>query len=270
MPDNTSAARWSVSRRSVHRTPATSSATLVCDNRQRHAPSSGSCTAGTRSFVSAAAVADGAAAQAQNRHRAGRQCRTPEKQDCPQHPRGRQHGHATARGRSENDTLTRFDWSSLQAAQRARAAAVPEMINHALMVLADLLEDGDLACEFHLTTGPLTDSDIAVSVKALLPDFCRVQGLEWVPSWRISVDQALPGLFLPTREPNVWAQDAPPRTLAETLADWAMALMSRLWPDDAECWNLTVESDDWYAAAYVDLVINHRQQVWLLHLGVTD
>lgn len=45
--------------------------------------------------------------------------------------------------------------------------------------------------------------------------------------------------------------------------------MSRLWPDDVECWNLTVETDQWYASAYVNVVINHQEQVWLLHLGVT-
>ena len=163
-----------------------------------------------------------------------------------------------------------FDWSSLQAAQAARPDAVPEMINHALMMLADLLEEADLACEFSLASGPLLDSDVAESVKALLPGFCHVQGLEWVPCWRVPVGDALPGLFLPTRQPDAWAQGAPPRTLVDALADWAVALMSRLWPDDVECWSLTVETDDWYAAAYVDVVINHQEQVWLLHLGASD
>jgi hypothetical protein len=173
-------------------------------------------------------------------------------------------------GGSENDTVMSFDWSSLQAAQRARADAVPEMINHALMVLADVLEETNLACEFALKTGPLIDRDVTQSVNTLLPSHCRVQGLEWVPRWRVPVGDALPGLFLPTRQPDAWAEGTPARTLAETLTEWAVALMSRLWPDDAECWNLTVETDAWYAAAYVDVVINHQEQVWLLHLGVTD
>jgi len=54
------------------------------------------------------------------------------------------------------------------------------------------------------------------------------------------------------------------------LADWAVALMGRLWPDDAECWDLTVATGDRYAAAYVDVVVNHQERVWLLHFGVRD
>ncbi|GAA2660967.1 hypothetical protein [Paractinoplanes durhamensis] len=163
-----------------------------------------------------------------------------------------------------------FDWSSLPAAQGAGPEAVPEMINHALTVLADLLEEGDLACEFSLVSGSLIDGDVAESVNALLPSLCRVQGLQWVQSWRTPVGDALPGLFLPTRQADAWGQGAPARALVDSLTYWVMALMGRLWPDDAECWSLTVETDDWYAAAYVDVVINHQEQVWLLHLGVTD
>jgi hypothetical protein len=163
-----------------------------------------------------------------------------------------------------------FDWSSLQAAQHARSDAVPEMINHVLTVLADLLEEANHACEFSLATGPLTDRDVAESVNALLPSSCRVQGLEWVSCWRTPVGDALPDSFLPAWQPDAWAKGAPARTLVETLTDWAVALIGRLWPDDVECWDLTVETDDWYAAVYVDVVINHQEQVWLLHLGLTD
>src|SRR5262249_17395721 len=138
--------------------------------------------------------------------------------------------------------------------------AVPEMINHVLAVLADLLEEANHACEFSLAAGPLTDRDVAESVNALLPSSCRVQGLEWVSCWRTPVGAALPEGFLPAGQPAAWAKDAPARTLVETLTDWAVALMSRLWPDDVECWNLTVETDDWYAAVYVDIVINHQGQ----------
>jgi hypothetical protein len=163
-----------------------------------------------------------------------------------------------------------FDWSSLQAARQARIDAVPEMINHALAVLADLLEEPYLACEFSLEAGPLTDNDVTQSVDALLPTFCRAQRLERVPCWRTPVGDALPDLFLPTRQQDAWTESAPARILAESLTAWAVALMSRLWPDDAQCWNLTVETDDWYTPAYIDLVINHQEQVWLLHLGITD
>jgi hypothetical protein len=163
-----------------------------------------------------------------------------------------------------------FDWSSLWAAQHARTDAVPEMINHVLTVLADLLEDANHACEFSLATGPLIDRDVTESVNALLPSACRASGMEWVSCWRTPVGDALPEGFLPAWQPDAWAKGTPGRALVETLTDWAVALMSRLWPDDAECWNLTVETDDWYAAVYADLVINHQGQVWLLHLGLTD
>lgn len=163
-----------------------------------------------------------------------------------------------------------FDWSSLLAARQARMNAVPEMINHALAVLADLLEEPNHACEFSLEGGPLTDKDVIQSVDALLPAFCRVQRLEQVPCWRTAVGDALPGLFLPTWQPDIWTEGAPARILAESLTGWAVVLMSRLWPDDAQCWNLTVETDDGYAPAYVDVVMNHQEQVWLLHLGITD
>jgi hypothetical protein len=163
-----------------------------------------------------------------------------------------------------------FDWSSLWIAQHARTTAVPEMINHVLTVLADLLEEPNHACEFSLESGPLIDRDVAESVNALLPSSCRVQGLEWVSCWRTPVGEALPEGFLPSGQPDAWAKDAPGRTLVETLTDWAVALMSRLWPDDVECWKLTVETDDCYAPVYLDVVINHQGQVWLLHLGLTD
>ncbi|GIM89606.1 hypothetical protein Ato02nite_013990 [Paractinoplanes toevensis] len=49
-----------------------------------------------------------------------------------------------------------------------------------------------------LATGSLIEGDVAESVNVLLPNLCRVQRLEWVPRWRTLVDDALPGLFLPT------------------------------------------------------------------------
>jgi hypothetical protein len=76
----------------------------------------------------------------------------------------------------------------------------------------------------------------------------RVQGLEPVPSWRVPVGDALPGLFLPTRQPGASTQGTPPRTLVDMRAGWAVAFMSRLWPDDTQCWNLTLATNDWYAA----------------------
>ena len=42
-----------------------------------------------------------------------------------------------------------------------------------------------------------------------------------------------------------------------------MTLMSQLWPGNAQCWTLTVETKEWYAVAYVDVVVNHHKQVWL-------
>jgi hypothetical protein len=166
--------------------------------------------------------------------------------------------------------VTEFDWAALSAARNARPDAVPEMISHALRVLEDLLEEADHACTFTLNQGPLTDDDVAASVNALLPQGCRVSGLEPASSWSTLVRQALPGFFVPGRQPHAWAEQAAARKLAEALTDWAVALMGRLWQDSAESWALTVDTRDWYEAAYVDLVVRVGDRVWLLHLGVSD
>ncbi|MEU4482497.1 hypothetical protein AB0F68_31205 [Micromonospora sp. NPDC023966] len=166
--------------------------------------------------------------------------------------------------------MTEFDWATLSAARNARLDAVPDMIRHALRVLEDLLEEVDHACTFTLLNGPLIDDDVVASVNALLPKHCRVAGLESVSSWSTLVREALPGLFVPGRQPQAWAEPSAARELAEALTDWAVALMARLWPDSAESWALTVHTDDWYEAAYVDLVVRAGDQVWLLHLGVSD
>jgi len=158
----------------------------------------------------------------------------------------------------------------LSAARNARLDAVPEMISHALRVLEDLLEDVDHVCTFTLVEGPLTDDDAAASVNGLLPKHCRVSELEPVNSWSALVRLALPGLFVPGRQPEAWAEQSAPRRLAEAVADWTVALMGRLWPDSAESWAVTVDSRDWYEAAYVDLAVHVRDRVWLLHLGVSD
>ncbi|GGR99011.1 hypothetical protein GCM10010169_49520 [Micromonospora fulviviridis] len=118
--------------------------------------------------------------------------------------------------------------------------------------------------------GPLTDDDVVTSVNALLPRQCRVSGLESVSSWSALVREALPGLFVPTRQPRAWAEQSPARDLAEALTEWAVALMGRLWADSAESWALTVDTEDWYEAAYVDLVVREGDRIWLLHLGVSD
>jgi hypothetical protein len=166
--------------------------------------------------------------------------------------------------------VTRFDWAALSAARNARLDAVPEMIGHALRVLEDLLEEVDHACTFTLADGPLTDDDVVASVNALLPKHCQVSGLEPVASWSTLVRATLPGLFVPGRQPQAWAEQSTARELAEALTDWAVALMGRLWPASAESWTLTVNARDWYEAAYVDLVVRGSDRVWLLHLGVTD
>ncbi|MCY1141533.1 hypothetical protein OWR29_26345 [Actinoplanes sp. Pm04-4] len=163
-----------------------------------------------------------------------------------------------------------FDWSSLQVAQAASIDNVPEMVNHALVVLGDLLEDDYVACEFSLEAGRLIGDNVEASVNALLPGRCRVQRLEPAALWRPLVREALPEIFLPARQRDVWDEGTPPRVVAELLMDWAVALMSRLWPEDADCWTLTVEIRDAYAPSYLDVVIEQQEQVWLLHLGVTD
>ena len=166
--------------------------------------------------------------------------------------------------------VTGFELAELAAARNARLDAVPEMARRALRVLEDLLEEADHACTFTLEDGPLTDGDVSASVNALLPKGCRVAALEPVTSWPTVVRAALPGLFVPGRQPEAWAEHATGRHLAEGLADWAVALMGRLWPAAAECWSLTVSTRGWYEAAYVDLVVRTGDRVWLLHLGVTD
>ncbi|MEU1689843.1 hypothetical protein [Micromonospora sp. NPDC005707] len=166
--------------------------------------------------------------------------------------------------------MTGFDWSALSAARGARPDAVPEMINHALRVLEDLLEEVDHACTFTLTGGPLVDDDVVAAIDALLPESCRTARLEPVTSWSTLVREALPGLFVPTRQPDAWAPESAARRLADGLTDWVLALMGRLWPERAEAWTLTVDTGDWYEAAYVDLVVRVPDRVWLLHLGVSD
>jgi hypothetical protein len=91
-----------------------------------------------------------------------------------------------------------------------------------------------------------------------------------VGSWSAFVREVLPGFFVPGRQPQAWADQSAARELAEALRDWVLALMARLWPDSAECWDLTVNAADWYEAAYVDLVVRLPDRVWLLHLGVSD
>ena len=67
-----------------------------------------------------------------------------------------------------------------------------------------------------------------------------------------------------------WAEQSPARDLAKALTQWALALLGRLWTASAESWSLTVDTDDWYEAAYVDLVVREVDELWLLHLGVSD
>jgi hypothetical protein len=144
------------------------------------------------------------------------------------------------------------------------------MINHALRVLEDLLEEVDHACTFTLTGGPPVGDDVVAAVDALLPERCGTARLEPLTSWPTLVREALPGLFVPSRQPEAWAPESAVRQVADGLTDWVLALMRRLWPESAEAWTLTVDTGDWYEAAYVDLVVRVPDRVWLLHLGVSD
>ena len=166
--------------------------------------------------------------------------------------------------------VTGFDWAELSAARNARLDAVPEMISHALRVLEDLLEEADHVCTFTLVDGPLTDDDVTAAVNSLLPKRCVVSGMQPVSPWTMLVREALPEFFVPARQRQAWAEESAARELAEALADWAVALMGRIWPDSAESWALTVNAHDWYEASYVDLVVRVADRVWLLHLGVSD
>ncbi len=163
-----------------------------------------------------------------------------------------------------------FDWATLAAARYARTDALPEMVRHALVVLEDLLEDADHACTFTLAEAQLTPGGVAATVRTLLPQGCEVATLAPVAGWPDVVGAALPGFFVPLRPPEAWTAGAPPRALAEALSAWVAVLLARLWPADAEAWELTVRCRDWYEAAYVDLVVRVEGRVWLLHLGVSD
>ncbi|MDG6108612.1 hypothetical protein Daura_25220 [Dactylosporangium aurantiacum] len=165
--------------------------------------------------------------------------------------------------------MTDFEWGTLSAARQARLDAVPDMVRHALRVLEDVLEEADHACTFTLEETPLT-GDLDAAVRALLPASCEVAGLTPVPVWSTVVGAALPGFFVPSRQPQAWAAQAAPRVLAEALSAWVTALLARLWPATAQAWELTVRSRDWYEAAYVDVVVLADGRVWLLHLGVSD
>ena len=166
--------------------------------------------------------------------------------------------------------VTGFDWAELSAVRYARPEAVPEMVRRALRVLEDLMEDADHACTFTLADCPLIDDDVPAAVNSLLPKGCRVAGLEPVPSWAPVVRSALPAFFVPINQPRAWVERSTPRELVEALADWAVALMRRGWPDSAESWALTVYTSTWYEADYVDLVVRVDDRIWLLHLGVSD
>ncbi|MEV4139297.1 hypothetical protein AB0J72_44925 [Dactylosporangium sp. NPDC049742] len=166
--------------------------------------------------------------------------------------------------------MTGFDWAGLSAGRNARVDAVPDMVRHALKVLEDLLEEADHACTFTLADAPLAAGGVPASVQALLPQDCTVAGLAPVDDWSTVVGAALPGFFVPTRQPDAWAGAAAPRAVADGLAAWVAALLARLWPGTAEAWELTVECRGWYEAAYVDLVVLAGGRVWLLHLGVSD
>lgn len=166
--------------------------------------------------------------------------------------------------------MTGFDWGMLSAARQARLDAVPDMVRHALRVLEDVLEDADHACTFTLEATPLTGAGVTAAVQALLPASCEVAGLTPAPAWSTVVGAALPGFFVPSRQPQAWTAQAAPRVLAESLSAWVTALLARLWPESAQAWELTVRSSDWYEAAYVDLVVLADDRVWLLHLGVSD
>ena len=166
--------------------------------------------------------------------------------------------------------VTGFDWAELSAVRYARPDAVPEMIRRALRVLEDLMEDADHACTFTLVDCPLIDDDLTMAVNTLLPNGCRVAGLEPVTSWAEQVRSALPAFFVPINQARAWAERSIARELVEALADWVVALMRRGWPDSAEAWALTVYTTTWYEADYVDLVVRADDRMWLLHLGVSD
>lgn len=166
--------------------------------------------------------------------------------------------------------MTGFDWATLSAARNARIDAVPDMVRHALRVLEDLLEETDHACTFTLDEAPPAAAGVAATVNLLLPQRCEVAALAPAQDWPAVVGAALPGFFVPSRQPQAWAPPAAPRVLAEALSAWVVALLSRLWPAGAEAWELTVQSRDWYEAAYVDVVVRTDDRVWLLHLGVSD
>ncbi|MEV4510382.1 hypothetical protein AB0K00_15620 [Dactylosporangium sp. NPDC049525] len=166
--------------------------------------------------------------------------------------------------------MTGFDWATLSAARNARLDAVPDMVRHALRVLEDVVEEADHACTFTLDAAPLAADGVTATVNTLLPLRCEVAALAPVADWSTVVGAALPGFFVPTRQPQAWAAQAAPRVLADALAAWVVALLSRLWPAEAEAWELTVQSRDWYEAAYVDVVVRVDATVWLLHLGVSD
>ncbi|WP_327001901.1 hypothetical protein OHA72_43270 [Dactylosporangium sp. NBC_01737] len=166
--------------------------------------------------------------------------------------------------------MTGFDWSTLSAARNARIDAVPDMVRHALRVLEDLLEEADHACTFTLDEAPLAAAGVAATVTTLLPQRCEVAALAPVPDWSTVVGAALPGFFVPSRQPQAWSGQAPPWLLADALAAWVVALLWRLWPAGCEAWELTVQARDWYEAAYIDVVVSVDGRVWLLHLGVSD
>ncbi|MGH7918780.1 MAG: hypothetical protein ACREQM_02415 [Candidatus Dormibacteraceae bacterium] len=163
---------------------------------------------------------------------------------------------------------TESDWRPL--VDEVSIEDLPQMINRALAVLADLLLDANHVCTFTLDHGPLV-ADVITSANHLLPSGCRVSELKPIESWEALFTESLPSgdPFVPASI-TPWGENTPVRVLAERLTGWIVALLGRLWGEDATAFTSDVECDDLYEVYYIDLVVQMTDRVSLLHLGVSD
>ncbi|MDQ0365056.1 hypothetical protein [Catenuloplanes indicus] len=146
-----------------------------------------------------------------------------------------------------------------------------EVINRALRVLADLLEDTDHFCTFTLTDAAIGDDGVEPALNTLIADPFHAESLTAAGDWSRIVGEALPMRFAASwRRPQAWAEGAGPRRLAAGLTDWIMAHLVHLWPADADCWTVRVNESKVYENIYLDLAVRVEDRLWLLHLGVCD
>ena len=166
-----------------------------------------------------------------------------------------------------------FDWRQLPVVAEARdPGTAAEVARQALTALAGLLSDTNHGCSFELRRAPLLDGPAATLDRALLPSGCRTRSLRLVTDWAGELRRRLPAMFVPPAQGGFWSreQDTPAHVLADGLARWAIAALEQVLPPHGPAWEPDVVCEGWYEAAWFDLMVQRQDEIWFLHLGVSD